>query len=193
MKLINYLKLILIVIIFSSGDGVKCPTKGDSDNKKHQESDILKNRSIASKTLTKISLDSVLKPGDDKKRFNQNTFVEITGYVFNVKRGGSETCNCHSDDKSQLDIHIELVRSLSETEDTKRMIVEINRYTIANNKSMEYRLIKLLVGKKVNITGWLFFDEEHKQNAINTSPKGTNIWRATCWEVHPCISIKEIN
>ncbi len=142
--------------------------------------------------MTKISLDSILRPGDDTKRFSENTYVDLEGYVYDVKYGGAETCNCHTTDKTQLDIHIEIVKDLSDTPGRKRMIVEINRFTREKDKSLDYASVRSLRGKKVELSGWLFFDEEHKQNAANTMPNGTNVWRATAWEVHPCMYIKEI-
>jgi hypothetical protein len=184
--------LIFVFMLFFAGDGDKCPTKGDSPKTKLQVLDTLKNRTNVSKNIVTLNLADVLKPGDDTKRYSENTYVSITGYVFLVKYGGSETCNCHATDKTQLDIHIEIVTDMKTGDNTKAMVVEINRYIRAKDKNMDIDAVKALKGKKVQITGWLFFDEEHKQNAVNTSPKGTNLWRATCWEVHPCMSIKEV-
>lgn len=170
----------------------QCPIGGDKQNAKFQHLDSLKNRTIPFSEYTILNLADILKPGNDEKRYNTNQFVKIIGYVYLVKFGGGETCNCHTTDKTQLDIHIELVLDMTTGSNTKAMIIEINRFTRNLNKSMDYDAIKLLKGKKVELTGWLFFDEEHKHNAINTNPQGTNLWRATCWEVHPCLSIKEI-
>lgn len=179
-------------LVLYPGDGTKCPPKGDSSKSKLQNLDTLKNRSYVSVNIKDLSLDDVFKPGDDTKRFTENEYVRVVGYVYAVKYGGSETCNCHSTDKTQLDIHIELVQDLSNSIGTKRMIVEINRFVRAKDSLMDYAAVKLLKGNKVEVIGWLFFDEEHKQNAINTTPNGTNLWRATCWEIHPCMSIKQL-
>jgi hypothetical protein len=187
-RIIAFILLSLSQLSFFS----QCPPKGDNLKPKFQYLDSLKNRTSSSNTITPISLDSILKPGDDTKRFNSSQYVSIIGYVFEVKLGGSETCNCRTKDKSQFDIHIEIVKDLNDAAGNKRMIVEINRYARANDKSLDYALIHSLKGKKVEVQGLLFFDDEHKQNAQNTRPDGTNIWRATCWEVHPCLSIKEI-
>ena len=191
-KILLFLTIFLFTNMTFFDGGSKCPPKGDSAKEKLQNLDTLKNRSTISNTVVKLSLDDVMKPGDDTKRFSENTFVDVTGYVFDVKYGGAETCNCHTTDKTQLDIHIEIVQDLAHPDKTKRMIVEINRFIRAKDPNMDYNVVKLLKGKKVELTGWLFFDEEHKQNAINTKPDGTNVWRGTCWEVHPCMSIKEV-
>ena len=72
------------------------------------------------------------------------------------------------------------------------MIVEINRYILADNPDMNYDNIVKLKSKKVTITGFLFFDVEHKQNSFLSNPTGTNIWRGTEVEIHPVLSITEI-
>lgn len=192
MKFISFVLILSIILFLNVALYGQCPTKGDSQKTKLQNLDTLKNRSTPSSHVVKLSLDDILKPGDDTKRFTEFEYVEIIGYVYDAKYGGSETCNCHTKDKSQYDIHIEIVKDLSDSDGPKRIIVEINRFTRENNVTMDYLAIRGLRKKKVRITGWLFFDEEHKQNAINTSPNGTNIWRATCWEVHPCLTIDEI-
>ena len=169
----------------------QCPQKGDSPKVDHQQMDLLKNRTTTSTNTNKsITLEKILQPGDDTKRFSENDYVDLIGYVYDVKWGGSETCNCHSKDKSQLDIHIELVSTLTGASNEKAMVVEISRYS---KGSYTYESVRALRGKKVEIKGWMFFDEEHKQNAVNTRPNGTNLWRATCWEVHPCQYISPLN
>ncbi len=197
--------LIVLFCLINVMSFAQCPRKGDSSKLKLQAIDTLKNRTKSALVITPIYIDSVMKSGDDTKRFNSNQYVSIIAYVYDVKSGGLETCNCHgfgdvehkdtltrAEQKQVMDIHIEIVENLNDAGPTKRMIVEINRFTIANNKAMSYDLIHSLKGKKVIITGWLFFDEEHKQNAFNTSPNGTNLWRCTDWEIHPVLFIQEL-
>jgi len=187
----RFLFITILLFSFAFKDINICPPKGDSPKVKLQLLDSLKNRISSKEEINSdITLDYILMHGDDSKRFTQKELVTITGYVFMVKYGGAETCNCHATDKTQLDIHIEIVKDLANSDGTKRMIVEINRYTRASDKSMDYEAVKKLIGKKVTITGLLFADIEHKQNSYNITPCGTNLWRATIWEIHPCLSIK---
>ena len=44
--------------------------------------------------------------------------------------------------------------------------------------------------KWIRVRGWFLFDVEHLGNADHTKSGGTNIWRATVWEVHPIASIE---
>lgn len=179
-----------ILLIISLCGYSQCPVKGDNNKTKFQHLDSLKNRVNVGKSDLKVTLEMILKTGDDTKRFTDKQYVKLTGYVILVKDGGAETCNCHSKNKVDLDVHIEI--AINPDGDAKHaMIVEINRYTKLKNKSYTVSELKKLIGKKVNVEGWLFFDEEHKQNAVNTSPNGTTLWRATCWEVHPVINITQ--
>ncbi len=189
MKLI-FTTIILLLLVFSISDNTECPQKGGSSNIEQQELDLLKNRTIKSKKINKtITLNKILEVGDDTERFKTTDYVEITGYVYDVKWGGPETCNCRSSDKSKTDIHIELVNDLKTASNKSAVVVEITRYSIGD---YTYEKIKSMKGKKVKVRGWMFFDEHHTQNAVNTNPDGTFLWRATCWEVHPCQVIKEI-
>lgn len=163
-----------------------CGIKGDGKTKKMQYDDSLKNRPATKPTTATFKL---FEPGEDSKRFKPEQVGQITGYVVNVKWGGSETCNCHTKNKTDLDIHIEIAQTLNPAKGDV-VICEVTRFT--KTPEMSYENIKAMTGKKVTVSGYLFFDEEHKQNAINTSPQGTFLWRRTCWEIHPVYKIKTI-
>ena len=168
----------------------KKPCSIYGDNKRHemQLADSLKNRPQTIGTIGPgIDLIHLLSSSTDEHTFFSSSYVSITGYISLVKHGGAETCNCHSKNKADLDTHIELVASLSD--DAKNcMICEINRFN--TDTTLQYKKVLKLKGKKVEISGWLFYDAEHKQNAMNTNPNGTFIWRATCWEIHPVCKIE---
>jgi hypothetical protein len=168
-----------------------CPITGDGKNAKMKTADSLKNRPcVSGKANPAITIDKILTRGDDTKRFKWNEYVSIVGYVALVKQGGSETCNCHTKNKSLFDTHIELISSPNKSGHINCMVCEITRYN--NNPKLSYAEVKKLKGKKVKVEGYLFFDAEHHQNAINTNPTGTDIWRGTCTEIHPVINIEEV-
>ena len=170
-----------------------CPVKGDKDNLKFEHLDSLKNRNTIGLVDNSISLQSILVKGNDEKRFTSSQYIRLTGYVILVKAGGGETCNCHSKEAGDLDIHIELALNLSDKAN-EAIVIEINRFTKTSNPELTLKKIKdTYLHQKVVIEGWMFFDEEHKQNAVNTNPSGGNLWRATCWEVHPVMKITKIN
>lgn len=182
----KYLILLLLLPLFSIG---QCSIYGDKPIQKFQVLDSLKNRNITAIIDNSVTLQKILLfNGDDTKKYNSSQYVSIKGYVVLVKWGGSETCNCHSKNKEDLDIHIEL--SLNETDKgSKAMVVEINRYTRKSHPELNIENIKKLIGKQVTVEGFMFLDDEHLQNAVTTNPKGTNLWRYTCWEVHPVMKI----
>ena len=106
-----------------------CPTKGDKNNAKFQALDELKNRNIEGVKIDKtVTLESILKDGDDTKRFSSEQYVSVTGYVIKVMAGKPETCNCHSKAAADQDIHIEIALTPT-AKSSEAMVVEINRFT----------------------------------------------------------------
>ena len=178
-----------------------CPPIGLTTNLKLEELNKQKNRynyPLQSDFDSAITLNSLLIPGNDENRWNVKTAVELTGYVFEVKSGGSETCNCHVNDDVHTDTHIVLVADPTNHTGNKRVIIEITprmRFLMAK-KGIDWSTSKLksqLVGHWVKVKGWLFFDSEHTASAENTNPGNVKNWRATAWEVHPITNIEIVN
>ena len=193
------LSVILVSGVYSQDVFHGCPMEGKAKREDTKESNKLKNRykiPASSDYDTHITLDKILEPGDDIDRFSSNNAVTIEGYVYNVKSGGKETCNCGS--SKYKDIHIEIVPTAKTKTYKKRVIVEITpRLQNAIFGEMGISTLKelksLIKGKKVIVKGWLFFDMEHVTEAENTDSGddfGRKNWRATCWEIHPVISIE---
>jgi len=189
-----------------AGDGSfdGCPLIGkvspNASNKDElQQLNTEKNRSDFVKdadTDPNVTLAKMLAPGnDDSGRFKVGTPVRISGYVYDVKNGGVETCNCKATAPVDRDTHIELaLNSPDDSEGTHHVIVEVTpriRAAMANGGTdwSTDHLKKTLIGKWVTVTGWLFFDKEHVQQSENTNPGGHANWRATAWEVHPITNI----
>jgi hypothetical protein len=65
-------------------------------------------------------------------------------------------------------------------------VVEITPSYKALHKNVMDSL-KLLKNQKVTIRGYLFYDSEHERNSINYCKTCTskNVWRKSCWEIHP--------
>jgi hypothetical protein len=153
-----------------------------------------KNRDTAPRSdqiSSAVTLAALLRKGNDVTRWHDFEGAEITGYVFDVKPGGKETCNCAAADDEYKDTHIELVASASRSDKTERVIVEVSPRWRAKMKKgatdpwTTDELKSTLLHKWVRVRGWLMFDEEHKGQAENTNPGNKNNWRATCWEIHP--------
>lgn len=186
-KIISILALLLSINI-SAQISKTCPVTGESKNIETQFSDSLKNRNFSSDSVIQLSTSAFLAPGKDISRFKYSEFVRVRGKITDVKHGGAELCNCHASEKLDLDIHIVLSDSLG----NGKIICEVNRYTQSSDSLLSYKNVHNMIGKQVNITGWIFFDGEHKQNATNTCVNCSNIWRTTCWEIHPVMKIEII-
>ena len=194
MKKILVLVILTLSYVFPQENFNDCPPQGDSKIKSVKALNVLKNRTeipqVSDIDIT-ITLSKILKPGNDKNRFTTSTAAEITGYILEVSPGGSESCNCHAKGDKLIDTHIEVGTS---SHSTKKMIVEVSpRFKALHSGLWSTKNLRKLIGKKVKIKGWLFFDAEHKQNATNTNPNGNNNWRTTCWELHPVTSIDVVN
>jgi hypothetical protein len=159
----------------------------------------LKNRSAEPTDAdidTTVTLARILAPShDDSGRWSNARAAEIVAYVYRVIPGGkAETTNCRKGDPAHRDSHIELVASPSDTEETRRMIVEVTpRWrAAAQAQGVDWSTATLqhtIEGHWVRVRGWMFFDAEHKDAAENTHPGGDKNWRATAWEIHPVAGI----
>ena len=175
-----------------------CPPIGQTDETRLQDLNKLKNRydiPSDSDINSNVSVATMLVPGDDNKRWSTSNAAQITGYVMEVKPGGSESCNCHLTDKAKIDTHIVLVASPDSTKGGQRIIIEITprmRFLMLQ-KGIDWSTDAIkatFTGHWVKVTGWLFFDEEHTNASENTSPGGVHNWRATAWEIHPITSLE---
>lgn len=125
--------------------------------------------------------------------------AEITGYIVDVKVGGNESCNCGTNDEPFMDTHI----YVGPTPDTKLksqcVIVEVTprmrtqKAAAGVDWSTPTLISTLKPGTQVQISGWLFDDQEHRPNSAIDNPgfkPGANVWRGTCWEIHPVTDIQ---
>lgn len=188
MKKLIITTLLILYGIYSFG---QCPIIGLAKDSLGRDLNTKKNRTTyPQKKSTVLSLDSILKIGDDRKRFSDTSLVSITGYVFEIVGAGKESCNCDSLGYTNTDIHIYVGKKSAKSK-SECFIVELS--PLSKRKFPEKKSTKdwnVLLGKEVTFTGWLFFDWEHIGNASNTCKKCTRIWRRTAWEIHPVTKIK---
>jgi hypothetical protein len=138
---------------------------------------------------------------------NEGRFVQIEGYVAEVKPGGEEQCNCQTKTKAFLDTHIDLVAGPDQyqSDGHGRFVVEVT-YRIRQlakmglvpdhndiGKSWTTAALKTkLLHRKVRFYGYLFYDTAHNKEAwdVNPSNAGGKNWRQSCWEIHPVYGIE---
>jgi len=178
-----------------------CGMEGDARSVAVQALDRLKNRYTApgqNEIDPKITLEEILAPGNDVSRWKVKRGAAIVGYVWDVKRGGIESANCHERDDADRDTHIELVDDPMSGGASRRMIVEVTprwRY-IMNQRGVDWSTRTLrdrFLGRWVRISGWMLFDREHQGESENTAPGRPGSWRATAWEIHPVTSIEVVS
>lgn len=181
-------------------DAATCPPQGDSPQARLQALDRLKNRTpFAVKADPTITLERIAAPGDDTKRWSTDQAASVTGYVAVVKPGGRETANCHRADR--LDTHIALVVDPKTAGDSKtHVIVEVtpSGRDAAAKRGEDWStaaLRKRILGKRVTVSGLIFYDVEHAASSVNTAkdPKAASVWRATDVEIHPVVSIQVLD
>jgi hypothetical protein len=154
----------------------------------------LKNRTLLPGPVDfdeRLSLETLLEPGDDRDRWSEGRAAKIEGYVVGVARGGTEAANCYS--LRRRDTHIYVARHLN-APPRERVVVEVTPRMREWAKSQGYdwsesALESALIGRWCRIEGWVLFDREHAQESENLSPGVAQNWRATAWEIHPVTSI----
>jgi hypothetical protein len=143
-----------------------------------------------------VTLDRLLAPGDDAGRFDPSRGAEIEAWVVDVKVGGWEGQNCFALDADGRDTHLDLAATPT-APDTARVIAEVTPWwrdevrKQGGDWSTE-ALRRALVGRRVRVRGWLFYDAHHAREAMRGDPAdtlGRRNWRATAWEIHPATAI----
>jgi hypothetical protein len=186
-------------------NGMDCGPEGTAKSAARKALNRLKNRF----TLPKdddidplVSLQAMLALGPDQDRFSPKKAATIRGIVVKVSYGGiefGETCNCESKKMNEVDTHIDLAMH-PEAPPTQHVIVEVTQ-RLRLLKKMQAppvdwsteKIKEQFEGKWVEVTGWLMFDTEHVTQAENTAPGNPKNFRATCWELHPVTSIKQLD
>jgi len=154
----------------------------------------LKNRTAlpaAADFDSRITLDAMLAPGNDRDRWQAARAGAIDGYIIRVHEAGTESANCFSG--SRRDVHVE-VGLRPDAAPNQRLIVEVTpaMRDWAATRGMDWSTSALqsrLIGRRARIEGWLMFDAEHAREAENTRPGHSGNWRATAWELHPVTAI----
>lgn len=140
---------------------------------------------------------------------NHSRFVSMEGYIDKIDYGGTkgESCNCKATNKGMVDIHIDIVAeksSLGMNDERKSVVAEVTFRTqilvqnglLSSNIGNEWTRRNLrdrLLGRRVKLSGWLFYDYDHHDESWSLDPSDNykrNNWRATAWEIHPVMGIE---
>jgi hypothetical protein len=143
---------------------------------------------------SRVTLDELLRPGNDANRWSTDRAARIQGYVVDVAYAGSEATNCFS--PFRRDIHVLIARE-KDVPKIEQVVMEVtpNLRDWAAQHGMDWSAEKLheqLIGRWCEFEGWLYCDVGHADESQNTADHKTNNWRATAWEIHPITKITVI-
>jgi len=184
------LTVVILLAVTLALSQVYCPRCGIPLTPRQWVTALLKNRTGLPQSSDfdgRVTLDALLRPGDDRGRWAESRAAAVTGYVVEVKEAGVESANCLS--PVRRDTHISLALR-PDALPRDQLIVEVTPRLRdwARRQGWDWSTIALqrdLTGHKVRLEGWLFFDRGHADEAENTAPGGAGNWRATAWEIHP--------
>jgi hypothetical protein len=176
---------------------VNCPNAGIALTSRARALHRLKNRTGFPEPKdfdARVTLDSLLQPGDDSRRWSTNNAARIQGLVIDVAYARPEATNCFS--PCRRDIHLVLAQH-EDAAKSEQVIVEVtpNLRQWASTHSIDWSeetLRKQLIGHHCEFEGWLYFDAGHEKESENTAPHDPQNWRATAWELHPVTKIEVI-
>jgi hypothetical protein len=190
--------LLIVVLLAAAGSallpGSVCPAGGAAVTPGGREFARLKNRTELPGVRDfdpDVSLEALLRPGEDRGRWSESRAGRIEGYVVEVKEGGIEAANCYS--YRERDVHIH-VAPRADAPRSEWVVVEVTPR--ARRRALEWGgdwsaegLRRVLSGRWCRFEGWLLFDREHADESEHAAPGARGNWRATAWELHPVTSI----
>ena len=186
-----------VVIVLWLVLALNCPSAGIAFTHRARLLHQLKNRTAIPKTFdfdSRVTLDALLKPGDDSQRWQIDHAARIQGEVIDVAYARAEATNCFS--PCRRDIHI-LIATRKAAPKKEQVVLEVtpNLRDWAAKQGMDWSESALrtrLIGHWCEFAGWLYFDVGHAEESENSAPLNPNNWRATAWEVHPVTEITVI-
>ncbi len=171
-----------------------CPSAGFAITGRARSLHRLKNRTAFPQTGdfdSRITLDELLRPGDDHNRWSTDHAARIQGQVIDVEHARPEATNCFS--PCRRDIHI-LIANRKDAAKNEQVVVEVTPklQDWATQQGIDWSektLQAQLVGHWCEFEGWLYFDVGHAEESENTAAHNPENWRATAWELHPVTKI----
>jgi len=172
-----------------------CPASGIAFSKERRDLHRLKNRTTlpqASDFDDRVTLTSLLQPGNDSARWSASRAARIEGYVVSVAAARTELANCYWG----RDTHIH-IGSRPNAPPHEHVVLETTprMETWARSRGWDWSaetLKRELTGRLVRFEGWLLFDSGHAMESENIAPGTPFNWRATAWEIHPVTRLEVI-
>lgn len=171
-----------------------CPNYGDAVNNTEKATfNKKKNKSIKTSGVPEfLPLKNLLptKQRIDKNLYWEGAYVYTEGILTSAEEQGPESCDCKKADESRKDGDVHMFLSLVDNAPKKNsFVVEIT--PAFKKKYPDYKNL-LTKHKKIRVYGFLFYDYDHENASFTTCTHCGNIWRKTCWEIHPITKIELI-
>jgi hypothetical protein len=186
-----FLLLLTTIILLWLILALNCPSAGIALTTRARDLHRLKNRTSLP-TVTdfdsRVTLDALLQPGDDRDRWSNNRAARVQGEVIDVAYARPEATNCFN--PCRRDIHIALAAKKGALK-TEQVVVEVTPNFQRGGWSEE-TLQAQLVGHWCEFEGWMYFDVGHAEESENIFPGKPENWRASAWEIHPVTKITVI-
>jgi len=115
-----------------------------------------------------VTLDAMLSK-NDASALSQSKGATIEGWVIQTEK------------EEDGDFHVVMAAGKGETDTKKWVIVEVPAAWQKKSATMSEKALRDMVGKKVKVTGWLYWEPDADQ----PDPRGTR------WELHPVTAITE--
>ena len=167
---------------------LNCPSAGIALTIRARDLHRLKNRTSlphATDFDSRVTLDALLQPGDDRNRWSTDRAARVQGEVIDVAYARPEATNCWN--PCRRDIHI-LIATRKGVPKSEHVVVEVTP-NLRQGDWSEKNLQQQLVGHWCEFEGWMYFDAGHAEESENISPGKADNWRATAWEIHPVTKI----
>ena len=176
---------------------LNCPNAGIALTERARNLHRLKNRTKLPELADfepGITLESLLRSGDDRNRWTNQRAARLQGEVIDVAYARPEAANCFN--PCRRDVHI-LIAKEKNAAKREQVVLEISPLLMDLVASeggdwSEPSLQAKLVGHWCEFEGWLYFDVGHAAEAENTAAGNPENWRATAWEIHPVTNITVI-
>lgn len=185
---------ILLLVVVWVVLALNCPSAGIALTSRARQLHRLKNRVAPPQAADfdpRVSLDELLKPGDDTTRWSTDRAARIQGQVIDVAYARPEATNCFS--PCRRDIHI-VIANRKGAPKTEQVVLEVtpNIRDWAGQQGIDWSeqtLRQRLVDHWCEFEGWLYFDVGHDEESENVAAHNPENWRATAWEIHPVTKI----
>lgn len=173
---------------------LNCPNAGIALTSRARELHRLKNRTAMPQAAdfdARVTLEEMLRSGDDTNRWSTNRAARVQGLVIDVAYARPEATNCFS--PCRRDLHI-LIAQRKEARKNEQVVLEVtpNLRDWAARQGIDWSeetLRSQLVGHWCEFEGWLYFDVGHAEESENIAAHNPQNWRATAWEIHPVTKI----